>query len=340
MLTFPPHCSHRLQPLDVGVYGPFKKRYSVALNDWMLSNPGKPVGLYHVPKLVNKAFVDSFTPKNILSAFSKTGIFPFNRENFDEDDFLSSYVSDRPQQTEDANSANSSFNKSTDLDYPTPSTSTIQNETDIISPSFIRQFPKAPPRTTSSRGRKPGRTRILTDTPEKDELESLANERKKKAGSVKKKVLGEFKASNKKPEEKENKSKKRKSRKNKSDSEDEESSEELSLHDSSSETEFNEIKLKLKLTDFVLVKFLTKRQCRYYVGIVNEIAKGRIGAKINFLRRNTELFKFYYPEKIDESWIDIDDIEKILTPVQENNTSERSASVVSFGEDLSIYNVE
>lgn len=345
MVTFPPHCSHRLQPLDVGVYGPFKKRYSVALNDWMLSNPGKPVGLYHVPKLVNKAFVDSFTPKNILSAFSKTGIFPFNRENFDENDFLSSYVSDRPQQTEGANTANSSFNKSAELDSPTASTSAIQKELDVISPSFIRPFPKAPPRTSSNRGRKPGRTRILTDTPEKEELERLANERKKKAGSVKKKVLSEFKE-NKKPEDKENINrdinKQRKYKRNKSDSEseDEESSEELSLHDSSSENEFNEIKLKLKLTDFVLVKFSTKKQCRYYVGIVNEIANGFTEAKINFLRKKSEAFKFYYPEQIDESWIDIDDIEKILTPLQENIISERSVSVVSFSDDLSIYNVQ
>lgn len=27
ILTLPPHCSHRMQPLDVAVYGPFKSRY-------------------------------------------------------------------------------------------------------------------------------------------------------------------------------------------------------------------------------------------------------------------------------------------------------------------------
>lgn len=30
ILTFPPHCSHRLQPLDVTVYGPLKTRYRIA----------------------------------------------------------------------------------------------------------------------------------------------------------------------------------------------------------------------------------------------------------------------------------------------------------------------
>jgi len=32
IVTFPPHCSHRLQPLDVSVYGPFKSYYNSACN--------------------------------------------------------------------------------------------------------------------------------------------------------------------------------------------------------------------------------------------------------------------------------------------------------------------
>ncbi|CAB3244562.1 unnamed protein product [Arctia plantaginis] len=35
ILTFHPHCSHRLQPLDVSVFGPFKARYRAGINDWM-----------------------------------------------------------------------------------------------------------------------------------------------------------------------------------------------------------------------------------------------------------------------------------------------------------------
>lgn len=33
LVTLPPHCSHRLQPLDVGVLGPFKSKLRVAQND-------------------------------------------------------------------------------------------------------------------------------------------------------------------------------------------------------------------------------------------------------------------------------------------------------------------
>ena len=42
IVTFPPHCSHRLQLLDVLVYGPFKTYFNSACQSWMLSNPGQP----------------------------------------------------------------------------------------------------------------------------------------------------------------------------------------------------------------------------------------------------------------------------------------------------------
>lgn len=41
MLSFPPHCSHKLQPLDVAVYGPFKRYMSSAQDAWMRNNAGK-----------------------------------------------------------------------------------------------------------------------------------------------------------------------------------------------------------------------------------------------------------------------------------------------------------
>ncbi|XP_023019368.2 uncharacterized protein [Leptinotarsa decemlineata] len=95
ILTLPPHCSHRMQPLDVAVYGPFKPRYKVALNNWLLSNPGKTVSLYEVAGFVNVAYSESFSIKNICKSFLKTRIYPFDSSIFTEDDFLASSVTDR-----------------------------------------------------------------------------------------------------------------------------------------------------------------------------------------------------------------------------------------------------
>jgi len=36
MDTFPPHCAHRQQPLDVAIMGTFKAKYTVTENEWMM----------------------------------------------------------------------------------------------------------------------------------------------------------------------------------------------------------------------------------------------------------------------------------------------------------------
>ena len=68
----------KLQPLDVGVFGAFKRFYSLICNDWHLSNPGETITIYYVAELSGKAFAKSFTMENILSSFRRTGLFPLN----------------------------------------------------------------------------------------------------------------------------------------------------------------------------------------------------------------------------------------------------------------------
>ncbi|KAF2902796.1 hypothetical protein ILUMI_03390 [Ignelater luminosus] len=95
MVTLPPHCSNRLQPLDVGVYSSFKSRYNSAMTNWMLSNPGKTVTIYNIPGFVKTIMSQAFSQTNILSGFRSTGIHPFNPDLFNEDDFMCSAVTDR-----------------------------------------------------------------------------------------------------------------------------------------------------------------------------------------------------------------------------------------------------
>ncbi|KAG5865176.1 hypothetical protein JTB14_004038 [Gonioctena quinquepunctata] len=85
-----------MQPVDVAVYGPFKARYKVALNNWLISNPGKTVSLYGVAGSVNAAYSESILIHNICKSFLKTGIYPLNSSIFTEDDFLASSVTDWP----------------------------------------------------------------------------------------------------------------------------------------------------------------------------------------------------------------------------------------------------
>ena len=72
------HTTHKMQPLDVSVYGPFKNFYDKALDSWMRSHPGERFTIYHVAAAVNEAFLSAMTTRNIISGFKATGIWPYN----------------------------------------------------------------------------------------------------------------------------------------------------------------------------------------------------------------------------------------------------------------------
>lgn len=96
LLSFPPHTTHRLQPLDVGVYSSFKTKCAIAFNDWLISNPGKTISIRNIPELTKVAYLQSFTTSNIINSFKKPGLWPLNTLAFSEDDYMPSYVTDRP----------------------------------------------------------------------------------------------------------------------------------------------------------------------------------------------------------------------------------------------------
>jgi hypothetical protein len=108
MATFPPHTSHKLQPLDRTVFGSFRLHYNRAVSDWMSSNSGKTLSIYEVAQMVGRAFPLAFINSNILSGFAASGIYPLNEDIFSDDDFLSSYVSHRPAPTGAAQKESSS----------------------------------------------------------------------------------------------------------------------------------------------------------------------------------------------------------------------------------------
>jgi hypothetical protein len=96
ILSLPPHCSHKLQPLDRSVYGPFKKYVNSMSDAWIRSNPGKTMSIYDIPEVVRDALPLATTFKNIQSGFRVSGVWPLNRHIFTDDEFLTSAVTDRP----------------------------------------------------------------------------------------------------------------------------------------------------------------------------------------------------------------------------------------------------
>lgn len=194
LLSFPPHTSHKLQPLDRSVFGPFKKFVNSSSDAWLKSNPGKTMTIYDIPSVVRQALPNAVTPKNIKSGFSVTGIWPFNKDIFTDEDFLPSSVTDRPFVANVEDGVTENVSTSVNLQTANlenadilsqPSTSGAQISaiqkclpTHHISPEHIRPFPKAGPRKLTRR-RNVRVSAILTDTPVKYALEAEAKEKEK-----------------------------------------------------------------------------------------------------------------------------------------------------------------
>lgn len=176
LLTIPPHTSHKTQPLDRTVFGPYKTYFNKAANEWMLANPGKPITIYNIAQIVGKAYPQAFGQQNIIKGFEVTGIHPLNENIFTDDEFLSSFVTDRPFSDEPHNEVTQGAEphnmEASNLPGPFNS-QVLASSPRFITPEAITPFPKAAPRQQNiCRGKKKGKTRILTDTPEKDAIMS------------------------------------------------------------------------------------------------------------------------------------------------------------------------
>lgn len=95
MLSLPPHCFHKLQPLDRTVYGSLKKAVNSQCDSWMTANPGRTMTIYDIPGIIRKALSRAATYNNIVSDFECTEISPFNKNTFQDLEFLPSSVTDR-----------------------------------------------------------------------------------------------------------------------------------------------------------------------------------------------------------------------------------------------------
>ena len=209
ILTFPPHCSHKLQPLDRTVYGPFKRFYNNAADNWMINHPGANMSIYDIPQLVEQAFKSAMTPGNIASGFRVSGIFPFNDAVFGDDEFLPSNVTDRDapaiagpapavagpapavagQAPAVAGLAPAVAGPAPTVAGPAPAIA--GPSTSVTSPEQLRPYPTAPPRKTDGRGRRRGTTMIATDTPIKKKLEEIQKSRSQPKNSKRKLPIGQ-----------------------------------------------------------------------------------------------------------------------------------------------------
>lgn len=215
LLSLPPHTTHKLQPLDVSIFGPIECYYNQAVQQWMKEHPGRTFGEYQLASAFCKAYGKAATVANASSGFRRTGIWPINRNIFQDYEFAPSSVTDRaiPVQAvvqestsvptceeETPTNTNEITDKSPEnFHYPLHVLSTPQ-EISSSNPSMIDSSTAAsitvedisPIPAASRKGtRKSLGATILTGTPYKTELrEKLATTAKPKR-TVKRKIFNE-----------------------------------------------------------------------------------------------------------------------------------------------------
>lgn len=94
VLVLPPHCSNKMQPLDLTFMGPFKTHYANAVEVLLRQNPGRIIGIYDVAELMATAFTKTACTSVAISGFRTSGIWPCNRNVFTDESYAPSEVTD------------------------------------------------------------------------------------------------------------------------------------------------------------------------------------------------------------------------------------------------------
>ena len=76
IITLPSHTSHRLQPLDVSIFKPFKAAFWACRDRWTIQNKGKAARKEELAQWVSVGLKTTLTASKIIKGFSTTGIWP------------------------------------------------------------------------------------------------------------------------------------------------------------------------------------------------------------------------------------------------------------------------
>lgn len=88
ILCFPPHCTHKMQPLDVGFNGPLNINFGREVSNFQ--RQGNRVTLKNLFSIFGKAFLESAKMETAINAFRRCGIYHFNSEIFPDTEFAAS----------------------------------------------------------------------------------------------------------------------------------------------------------------------------------------------------------------------------------------------------------
>lgn len=86
LYKLPPHTTHKLQPLDVGIFGPIQ-RYWQEQCDQGMEDTGRGLHVSQVPRVYFLARACGMRTEIIVKAWVKSGLNPINVYAFTEQDY-------------------------------------------------------------------------------------------------------------------------------------------------------------------------------------------------------------------------------------------------------------
>ncbi|KAJ4435306.1 hypothetical protein ANN_17916 [Periplaneta americana] len=193
IVCLPPHCTHKMQPLDVAFMLPFKTYYAQAIEQWLKQNAGRVVTHYQVGMLLGEAFNKAATVAVATNGFRKTGLYPCNRHIFSDFEFQEASPNNHeasdhspealPNRLHDANTSQPRPGPSGINEPKTPPKPVEKQTTPFVTPVDISPVPTIQQKNPTDRGRKSGSAALLTSSPYKNQL---ADDVKRKSPTDKK----------------------------------------------------------------------------------------------------------------------------------------------------------
>jgi len=97
MISFPPHSTHHMQPLDRTFFGPLKVQYHKECDKWMTQHVGQRISPFQLAELFGLAYAAVANIAKAQSGFSCTGMWPYNPDVYTAADFAPSMITDEPE---------------------------------------------------------------------------------------------------------------------------------------------------------------------------------------------------------------------------------------------------
>lgn len=97
LVTLPPHCTHKMQPLDRTLFKALKSAYNSASDTWMVAHKGQRISFFDMAGIFATAYNKTATVEKAVNGFRVCGLWPYNNQIFSDEDFVAAELTNEAQ---------------------------------------------------------------------------------------------------------------------------------------------------------------------------------------------------------------------------------------------------